>query len=259
MGLRQQTVSPERVNHIYGVYVTLALALSNWDAAAKKAGAWYAMWRDAAGRLVQKATPARAKAEATYPRSFPMKRRRTCSADSTPGGTASARRRNGDPWRLSRSEARSGGSLPFRSCHPQPRRAKLRYRERQAWRQREGLEPLPNGRLTFGELLDWWWARYGSARRGYPNSKFLPFLLKHVGELRDFEINPATAGLFADRLDQLPSQKEDVLSPQSLNHLRSAVFSGLAIRSTARGSPRTPFGGSVGERCPKPASRRDVR
>jgi len=30
-------------------------------------------------------------------------------------------------------------------------------KERQAWRQREGLEPDPGEAMTFGELLDWWW------------------------------------------------------------------------------------------------------
>lgn len=98
-------------------------------------------------------------------------------------------------------------------------------KERQAWRRREGLEPDPGERLDFGELLDWWWARYGSARRGYSNQKFLPFLQRHLGELRDQELRPVTAGLFADRLDQLLARKEQDLSAQSLNHLRSAVFS----------------------------------
>ena len=133
----------------------------------RRGAKWYAMWRGADGRLVQKATPARTKAEAVL---FAQEK------------------------------------------------------ERQAWRQREGLEPLPNGRLTFGELLDWWWDRYGSARRGYSNAKFLPFLQRHLGDLRDFDLKPATAGLFADRLDQLLAKKESDLSAQSLNHLRSAVF-----------------------------------
>ena len=133
----------------------------------KRGTKWYAMWRGADGRLVQKVTPAHAKAEAAL----------------------------------------------F-----------AQDKERQAWRQREGLEPDPGERFTFGELLDWWWDRYGSARRGYSNDKFLPFLQKHLGELRDFELKPGTAGLFADKLDQLLTQKEPVLSAQSLNHLRSAVF-----------------------------------
>ena len=39
-----------------------------------------------------------------------------------------------------------------------------REKERQAWRQREGLDPLPTERLSLGELMDWWWERYGSMR-----------------------------------------------------------------------------------------------
>ena len=133
----------------------------------KRGSKWYAMWRGADGRLVQKVTAARAKAEAM---------------------------------------------------------AFAQDKERQAWRQREGLEPDPGEAMTFGELLDWWWDRYGSQRRGYSNDKFLPFLEKHLGELREQELKPGTAGLFADRLDQLLTSKEQDLSPQSLNHLRSAVF-----------------------------------
>ncbi len=134
----------------------------------KRGSKWYAMWRGADGRLVQKVTAARAKAEAM---------------------------------------------------------AFAQDRERQAWRQREGLEPAPGDLMTFGHLLDWWWERYGSARRGYSNDQFLPFLARHLGELRDQELKPGTAGLFADRLDQLLTRKEQDLSAQSLNHLRSAVFS----------------------------------
>jgi len=133
----------------------------------KRGSKWYAMWRGADGRLVQKVTQAHAKAEAVL---------------------------------------------------------YAQDKERQAWRQREGLEPDPGEAMTFGELLDWWWDRYGSQRRGYSNDKFLPFLEKHLGELRDQELKPGTAGHFADRLDQLLTRKEQDLSPQSLNHLRSAVF-----------------------------------
>jgi integrase len=135
----------------------------------KRGTKWYAMWRRADGRLAQKVTPARTKAEAVL----------------------------------------------F-----------AQDKERQAWRQREGLEPAPDERFSFGELMDWWWERYGSARRGYANEKFRGFLEKHVGELRAFELRPATAGLFADRLDQLLAERDQAqaLSAQSLNHLRAAVF-----------------------------------
>ncbi len=135
----------------------------------KRGSRWYAMWRGADGKLAQKVTPARTKAEA----------------------------------------------MRFATD-----------KERQAWRQREGLEPLPDEHVPFGELLDWWWQRYGSARRGYANGQFRAFLEKHLGGLRAFELRPATAGLFADRLDRLLGEREEAqaLSPQSLNHLRAAVF-----------------------------------
>jgi len=135
----------------------------------KRGAKWYAMWRGADGRLAQKVTPARTKAEAV---------------------------------RFAQDK------------------------ERQAWRQREGLEPAPDERLAFGELMDWWWERYGSKRRGYANDKFRAFLEKHLGELRGFELRAATGGAFADRLDQLLAAKEEdrALAAQSLNHLRAAVF-----------------------------------
>jgi hypothetical protein len=98
---------------------------------------WYAMWRRADGRLAQRVTPARTKAEAVL---------------------------------------------------------LAQDKERQAWRLREGLEPASGARLSFGEIMDWWWERYGSARRGYANEKFRGFLEKHLGELRSFELRPATAG-----------------------------------------------------------------
>ncbi len=148
----------------------------------KRGTKWYAMWRRADGRLTQKVTPARTKAEAVL----------------------------------------------F-----------AQDKERQAWREREGLEPAPDGRPSFGELMDWWWDRYGSARRGYANEKFRGFFEKHLGALRGFELRPATAGLFADRLDQLLAEKEQAgaLSAQSLNHLRAAAF---GIVSSARTRPDVP-------------------
>ena len=135
----------------------------------KRGEKWYAMWRAADGRLVQRVTPARTKAEAA---------------------------------RFAQDK------------------------ERQAWRQREGLEPAPDERIAFGELMDWWWERYGAKRRGYANDKFRAFLEKHLGELRAFELRAATGGAFADQLDQLLTAKEQerALSAQSLNHLRAAAF-----------------------------------
>ncbi len=99
-----------------------------------------------------------------------------------------------------------------------------REKERQAWRQREGLEPLLTERLTFGELMDWWWERYGSTRRAYTKEHFHTFVEKQLDELRSFPLTPATAGEFADRLDKLLDEKGKVLAPQSVNHLRSAAF-----------------------------------
>ncbi|HET9683488.1 MAG TPA: hypothetical protein VFP15_05250 [Gemmatimonadaceae bacterium] len=132
----------------------------------KRGEKWYAMWRAADGRLAQKVTPARTKAEAV---------------------------------RFAQDK------------------------ERQAWRQREGLDPAPDERIAFGELIEWWWDRYGSKRRGYANDKFHAFLEKHFAELRSFELRAATAGAFADRLDQILTAKERArtLSAQSLNHLRA--------------------------------------
>ncbi len=99
-------------------------------------------------------------------------------------------------------------------------------KERQAWRQREGLDPAPDEGIVFGELMDWWWERYGSARRGYANGEFRAFPEKHLGELRRVDLRHATAGLFADRLDRLLTAKEEAraLAPRTLNHLRTAVF-----------------------------------
>ena len=99
--------------------------------------------------------------------------------------------------------------------------------ERQAERQRHGLEPLPGDqRLTFAELLDGWWEREGRRRRGASNQDYRGFLEKHLSELRPFILNAATGGTFADQLDALLADKIEGghLGPQSVNHLRSGVF-----------------------------------
>ncbi len=97
--------------------------------------------------------------------------------------------------------------------------------ERQAERQRLGLEALPNPELvTFGDLWDRWWNREGERLSSSSNLDFRAFLERHLAGLRAFVLLPATAGQFADRLDRLLADKEDKLAPRSLNHLRGAAF-----------------------------------
>ena len=79
------------------------------------------------------------------------------------------------------------GKLAQRATPARTKAEAMRFavdKERQAWRQREGLDPAPDERIAFGDLMDWWWERYGSARRGYANEEFRAFLEKHLGELR---------------------------------------------------------------------------
>ncbi len=101
-----------------------------------------------------------------------------------------------------------------------------REKERQAWRQREGLEAMPASPLIFGELGHWWREEYRSDARAYTTDDFLKFVDKHLAPLRDFVLTPATAGAFALALDKLLKAKEKAgeLAPRTLNHLRSAVF-----------------------------------
>jgi integrase len=101
-----------------------------------------------------------------------------------------------------------------------------RDKEQQAWRQREGLEPMPTSPLVFGELLDWWREEYRSGTRAYSTDDFLKFVDKHLAPLRDIVLVPAIAGDFSLALDRLLKAKEKAgeLAPRSLNHLRSAVF-----------------------------------
>jgi len=101
-----------------------------------------------------------------------------------------------------------------------------REKERQAWRQREGLEPLPAASTTFGDLLDWWREEYRSDARAYTTDDFLKFVEKHLAPLQHFSLTPASAGEFARALDKLLKAKEKAgdLAPRTLNHLRSAVF-----------------------------------
>ena len=97
--------------------------------------------------------------------------------------------------------------------------------ERQAERQRLGLEALPNPEpITFGDLWDRWWDREGERLSSSSNLDFRAFLERHLAGLRAFVLLPATAGQFADRLDRLLADKDDKLAPRSLNHLRGAAF-----------------------------------
>jgi len=50
-------------------------------------------------------------------------------------------------------------------------------------------EHLP--RLTFAELLDWWWAEYGSKRRGYDFGFLRKRLLPSLGKFALAEVNAA--------------------------------------------------------------------
>ncbi len=99
--------------------------------------------------------------------------------------------------------------------------------ERKAERQSRGLETLPEDspRLTFAELLDWWWSEYGSKLRGYDLGFFQKRLLPRLGKLALAEVTPA-------RLEGTLQSQADELSPESLNHLRAHVHRifALAIR-----------------------------
>ncbi len=96
--------------------------------------------------------------------------------------------------------------------------------EIRAERQRLGLESLPSA-TTFGALLDGWWKREGSRRKSDSKLALRAALEKHLGELRDEALTPASGPEFADKLDRLLDAREDAgsLAPRSLNHIRAAV------------------------------------
>jgi hypothetical protein len=84
--------------------------------------------------------------------------------------------------------------------------------ERKAERARNGLEPMPDTEapLSFGELYEWWWTRYGSKRRGSSNDlneKFnrarlaplWPLVLREVSSGRIEELLQALVDDLADR------------------------------------------------------------
>src|SRR5919201_2978060 len=99
--------------------------------------------------------------------------------------------------------------------------------ERQAERQAMGLEPLlqNRGKATFGELMDWWWARHGKRLKS-PTIRV--FIEKHLrAPLGDVPMLQVTA----ERFDRLLTDKEGELAPKSLNHLRGIVHRMFALAS----------------------------
>ena len=98
--------------------------------------------------------------------------------------------------------------------------------ERQAERQRAGLEPLPQDRVhvTFGELMDWWWKRHGQRLR---SPTIRGFLEKHLrAKLGPLPLHQITAETF----DALLTSKERELAPKS------------ALEAGARKSKAASFG-----------------
>ncbi len=96
--------------------------------------------------------------------------------------------------------------------------------ERKAERQARGLEALPEDlpRLTFGELLEWWWTEYGSKRRGYDLGLLQKRLSPRLGKL-------ALAAVSPSRLEATLQSHADELSPKSLNHLRAYLHRIFAL------------------------------
>jgi integrase len=99
-------------------------------------------------------------------------------------------------------------------------------KERQAERQRHGLDPIAGDqRVTFGDLSDSWWKHDGRHRRSDSKHAFRASLEKHLGELRPLVLNAATVGAFADRLQELLRQKleRNEIASETHNHLRAGV------------------------------------
>ena len=120
------------------------------------------------------------------------------------------------------------GPLRARGCRTlEQARRFAEDKERQAERQRHCLEPLTTDHhLTYGDLKDSWWKHDGRHRRSDSKHAFLASLGKHLDELRPFVLNPATAGAFADRLQELLQQKleQKEIAAGTYNHLRAGVF-----------------------------------
>jgi integrase len=100
--------------------------------------------------------------------------------------------------------------------------------EHHADRQRQGLEVTPgaSAKMTFGELVDWWWEGYGRKLRSQTVMAFIKkHLLPVLGSLPLIEVT-------SSRLEELLNNKDDELSPKSVNALHQNVhriFS-LAVR-----------------------------
>ncbi len=107
--------------------------------------------------------------------------------------------------------------------------------ERQAERQRFGLEPLPTDapRTTFADAVKLWWDEYASKLRSHGalvSHKDL-HLLPALGSLPLAEVTPG-------RIEALLNSKSDALAPETVNKLRSTIrriFNIAAKRGLWRG------------------------
>lgn len=142
-------------------------------------------------------------------------------------------RRNGR-WFMQYKDAT--GSWKKRACDFEKKGDALRMAndlERQAERVRLGLEPAASTgpAMTFSQLYDWWWAEYGSKRRGIKNASIDAFnrkrLLPSLGPLAIREVTAA-------KIEETLQGHAGDLSPASLNHLRNAVRVVFA-KATKRG------------------------
>jgi integrase len=89
--------------------------------------------------------------------------------------------------------------------------------DHKAERQRRGLDPIQaqGHRVTFGQVMDLWWAEYGQKLRS-PTIHL--FSEKHFRKtLGQMALHDVTSG----RLETLLAAKLDELAPRSVNHLRS--------------------------------------
>ena len=99
-------------------------------------------------------------------------------------------------------------------------RRRLAELEEKARRQRHGLEPLPSAalKMTFGELMDWWWEQKGKTlRSNAPRYLIRKHLRPTLGPLPLREVTAA-------RIQRLLADKSKELAPKSLNDLRAFIF-----------------------------------
>jgi integrase len=94
--------------------------------------------------------------------------------------------------------------------------------ERQAARQRRGLEPIPpaDGGGTLGELLDWWLETYAKPRTSHDRDRSTirrHFLTDPIADLRLVDVTPGV-------VERLLQRKAQTHSPQTLNHLRQYLL-----------------------------------